>query len=63
MKKQLIKIKLNSLYGTHAYKGDAKNKVYFPTPVLFINYFQKHITLYADTDSIITIKEGKRWNY
>lgn len=56
MKKQLIKIKLNSLYGNHAYKGDAKNKVYFPTPVLFINCFQKHITLYADTDSIITIK-------
>lgn len=60
MKKQLIKIKLNSLYGNHAYKGDAKNKVYFPTPVLFINCFQKHITLYADTDSVITIKEGKR---
>lgn len=61
MKKQLIKIKLNSLYGNHAYKGDVKNKVYFPTPVLFMNCFQKkHITLYADTDSVITIKEGKR---
>ena len=59
MKKQLIKLKLNSLYGNHAYKGDAKNKVYFPTPVLFINYFQKHIHLYADTESVITIKEGK----
>lgn len=41
MKKQLIKIKLNSLYGNHAYKGDVKNKVYFPTPVLFINYLLK----------------------
>lgn len=61
-KKQLIKIKLNSLYGNHAYKGDVKNKVYFPTPVLFINYLLKHILLYADTDSVITIKEGKRWN-
>lgn len=63
MKKQLIKIKLNSLYGNHTYKGDVKNKVYFPTPVLFINYLLKHIVLYADTDSVITIKEGKRWNY
>lgn len=62
-KKQLIKIKLNSLYGNHAYKGDVKNKVYFPTPVLFINYLLKHILLYADTDSVITIKEGKWWNY
>lgn len=62
-KKQLIKIKLNSLYGIHAYKGDVKNKVYLPTPVLFINYLLKHIVLYADTDSVITIKEGKRWNY
>ena len=61
-KKQLIKIKLNSLYGNHAYKGDVKNKVYFPTPVLFINYSLKHIVLYADTDSIITTKEGKWWN-
>lgn len=26
MKKQLIKIKLNSLYGNHVYKGDVKNK-------------------------------------
>lgn len=60
MKKQLIKIKLNSLYGIHAYKGDVKNKVYLPTPVLFINYLLKHILLYADTDSVITIKEGKR---
>ena len=58
MKKQLIKIKLNSLYGNHAYKGDVKNKVYFPTP-LFINYSLKHKLLYADTDSVITIKEGK----
>lgn len=49
MKKQLIKIKLNSLYGNHAHKGDVKNKVYLP----------KHILLYTDTDSIITIKEGK----
>ena len=56
MKKQLIKIKLNSLYGNNANKGDAKNKVYFPTPVLFINYLLKHIVLYADTDSVITIK-------
>lgn len=56
MKKQLIKIKLNSLYGNHGYKGDVKNKVYFPTPVLFINYLLKHILLYADTDSVITIK-------
>ena len=39
--------------------GDVKNKVYFPTPVLFINYLLKHILLYADTDSVITIKEGK----
>lgn len=62
-KKQLIKIKLNSLYGNHAYKGDVKNKVYFPSPVLFINYLLKHILLYTDTDSVITIKEGKRWNY
>ena len=62
-KKQLIKIKLNSLYGIHAYKGDVKNNVYLPTPVLFINYLLKHIVLYADTDSVITIKEGKRWNY
>lgn len=62
-KKQLIKIKLNSLYGIHAYKGDVKNKVYYPTPVLFINYLLKHIILYADTDSVITNKEGKRWNY
>lgn len=62
-KKQLIKIKLNSLYGYHVYKGDVKNKVYLPTPVLFINYFLKHILLYADTDSVITIKEGKWWNY
>lgn len=62
-KKQLIKIKLNSLYGNHAYKGDVKNKVYYPTPVLFINYLLKHIILYADTDSVITTKEGKRWNY
>lgn len=60
MKKQLIKIKLNSLYGINAYKGDVKNKVYFPTPVLFINYLPKNIFLYADTDSVITIKEGKR---
>lgn len=60
MKKQLIKIKLNSLYGNNAYKDDAKNKVYFPTPVLFINYLLKHIVLYGDTDSVITIKEGKR---
>ncbi len=59
MKKQLIKIKLNYLYGNHAYKGDVKNKVYFPTPVLFINYLLKHIVLYADTDSVITIKGGK----
>ena len=59
MKKQLIKIKLNSLYGKHAYKGEVKNKVYLPTPVLFINYLLKHILLYADTDSVITIKEGK----
>lgn len=59
MKKQLIKIKLNSLYGAHAHKGDVKNKVYSPTPVLFINYSLKHIILYADTDSVITIKEGK----
>lgn len=59
MKKQLIKIKLNSLYGNNAYKGDVKNKVYFSTPVLFINYLLKHILLYADTDSVITIKEGK----
>lgn len=58
MKKQLIKIKLNSLYGNHVYKGDVKNKVYLPTPVLFINYLLKHILLYADTDSVITIKEG-----
>lgn len=58
MKKQLIKIKLNSLYGNHACKGDVKNKVYLPTPVLFINYLLKHIDLYADTDSVITIKEG-----
>ena len=57
MKKQLIKIKLNSLYGNHVYKGDVK--AYLPTPVLFINYLQKHILLYADTDSVITIKEGK----
>lgn len=57
--KQLIKIKLNSLYGKHAYKGDVKNKVYLPTPVLFINYLLKHILLYADTDSVITIKGGK----
>ena len=63
MKKQLIKIKLNSLYGKHGYKGDVKNKVYLPTPVLFINYLLKHILLYADTDSVITIKEGKWWNY
>lgn len=35
------------------------NIVYLPTPVLFINYFLKHILLYADTDSVITIKEGK----
>lgn len=28
-------------------------------PVLFINYLLKHILLYADTDSVITIKEGK----
>ena len=62
-KKQLIKIKLNSLYGNHAYKGDVKNKVYFPTPVLFINYLLKHTLLYSDTDSVITIKEGKWWNY
>lgn len=62
-KKQLIKIKLNSLYGKQVYKGDVKNKVYLPTPVLFINYLLKHILLYADTDSVITIKEGKRWNY
>lgn len=62
-KKQFIKIKLNSLYGNHAYKGDVKNKVCFPTPVLFINYLLKHILLYADTDSVITIKEGKWWNY
>lgn len=60
MKKQLIKTKLNSLYGIHAYKGDTKNKVYYPTPVLFINYLLKHIILYADTDSVITNKEGKR---
>ena len=59
MKKQLIKIKLNSLYGYYAYKGDVKNRVYLPTPVLFINYLQKRIFLYADTDSVITIKEGK----
>ena len=59
MKKQLIKIKLNSLYGYHAYKGDVKNRVYLPTPVLFINYLQKRMFLYADTDSVITIKEGK----
>lgn len=59
MKKQLIKIKLNSLYGNHGYKGDVKNKFYFPTPVLFINYLTKrHIVLYADTDSVITIKKG-----
>lgn len=63
MKKQLIKIKLNSLYGIHAYKGDVKNKVYYPTPVLFITILLKHIILYADTDSVITNKEGKRWNY
>lgn len=63
MKKQLIKIKLNYLYGKHAYKGDVKNKVYFLTPVLFINYLLKHKILYADTDSVITTKEGKRWNY
>lgn len=62
-KKQLIKIKLNSLYGNHAYKGDVKNKVYLPTPVLFINYLLKHINIYADTDSVITIREGKWWNY
>lgn len=59
MKKQLIKIKLNSLYGKHGHKGDVKNKDYLPTPVLFINYLLKHIVLYADTDSVITIKEGK----
>lgn len=59
MKKQLIKIKLNSLCGNHAYKGDVKNKVYLQTPVLFINYLLKHINLYADTDSVITIKGGK----
>jgi hypothetical protein len=55
MKKQLIKIKLNSLYGNHAYKGDVKNKVYFPTPVLFINYLLKHILLYADTDIFLKL--------
>lgn len=43
-KKQLIKIKLNSLYGNHAYKGDVKNKVYLPTTVLFINYLLKTYT-------------------
>lgn len=59
MKKQLIKIKLNSLYGNHAYKGDVKIK-FIPTPVLFINYLLKHIVLYTDTDSVITIKEDKR---
>lgn len=42
-----------------AYKLMENNKVYFPTPVLFINYLLKHILLYADTDSVITIKEGK----
>lgn len=41
MKKQLIKIKLNSLYGYYGYKADIKNRVYLPTPVLFINYLQK----------------------
>lgn len=60
MKNSLLKIKLNSLYGKHAYKGDVKNKVYLPTPVLFINYLLKYIVLYADTDSVITVKEGKR---
>lgn len=58
MKKQLIKIKLNSLYGIHAYKGDVKNKDHFPTPVLFVNYLLKYIILYTDTDSVITNKEG-----
>lgn len=57
--KQLIKIKLNSLYGYHAYKADIKNRVYLPTPVLFINHLQKRKFLYADTDSVITIKGGK----
>lgn len=59
MKKQLIKIKLNSLYGYYGYKDDVKNIVYLPTPVLFINYLQKRMFLYADTDSIITVKEDK----
>lgn len=59
MKKQLIKIKLNSLYGIHAYKGDAKNKVYFSNTSIIYKLFAKTYALYADTDSVITIKGGK----
>ena len=43
-KKQLIKIKLNSLYGNHAYKGDVKNKVYFPNTSIIYKLFSKTYT-------------------